>query len=375
MHVALNGWFWDQPSVGSGQYLRRLLQHLREIAPTLQLTLILPPRNRSPDNLPPNVNLMITDGPGGKWGKVWFEQRTFPKMVRQCNADIAHVPYWGPPLSCPAKLVTTILDVIPLLIPDYARGVANRLYTALVSAAAAGSTHTITISDAAKADIVAQLRLSPESITTTHLAADESFQPKPNAEQDAAVRQKYSLPNQFVLYIGGFDRRKQVDLLLLAYTYVARSVNGNIPLVLAGKEPQWGTSVFPDLRKYAAELGITEQIYWPGYIDEADKPSLYRLADMLVFPSRLEGFGLPVLEAMACGTPVIANNIAAITEIVGDGAFLVNDAREMAGTMIALWQQPDLRATLIQRGLAQAAQFSWRETAQKTLEVYEQLGE
>jgi glycosyltransferase involved in cell wall biosynthesis len=373
MHIALNGWFWDRPNTGSGQYLRRLLHAMQRVAPDTQFTLILPPHNTTPDNLPENTSILITRGPRGKLGKVWFEQRIFPKMVGQCQADIAHVPYWAPPLSCPAKLVTSILDVIPLVIPDYSRGFMNRLYTSLVSAAASGSAHTITISETAKADIVDYLNLPPESITTTHLAVESQYHPKLGAERDESVREKYGLPDQFVLYISGFDLRKQVNLLLLAYTYVIQAEGEYVPLVLAGREPKWGTLVFPDMRQYAEELGISENVYWPGYIDEEDKPSLYRLADVMVFPSMAEGFGFPVLEAMACGTPVGANNIDVIAEVVGDGAFLTNSAREMAGAIIALLNQEPLRESMINQGLAQATKFSWRKTAQQTLAVYERV--
>lgn len=369
MHIALNGWFWDRPNTGSGQYLRNLLHHLCIVAPDVQFTLVLPPHNKTPDALPERVNWMTTDGPGGKFGKVWFEQRVFPRMALRCGADIAHVPYWGTPLSSPVRLVTSILDVIPLMLPVYARGIATRLYTGLVSAASSGSAHTITLSEAAKADIVTHLHLPPESITPTHLAADPRFHPKIGAERDDSVREKYRLPERFVLHIGGFDVRKQVNMLLDAYTYLAQSGEG-VPLVLAGAEPQWGAPVFPDMRQYAAQLGLSEHIHWPGCIDEADKPSVIRLADVVVSASALEGFGLPVLEAMACGTPVVANSTAVTREVAGDGAFLTENAREMAGALVSVLNERPLRESLVTHGLARASQFSWRRTAQQTLAVY-----
>lgn len=373
MHIAFNGWFWDQVHVGSGQYIRRLLHNLRRVAPELQMTLVLPPHNTTPQDVPLNVNLVTTSGPRGKVGKVWFEQRTFPQMAARVGANIAHVPYWGPPLSSPVKLVTSVLDVVALVIPDYARSLGARFYTSLITAAARGSSHIITISNAAKADIVEQLGIAPEHITTTHLAVDEAYHPRMGAEHDEAVRRKYDLPEQFVLYLGGFDLRKQVNQLLLAYTFVGQAEGDNVPLVLAGREPKWGTSVFPDLRKYIQQLDIEPFVRWPGYIDEADKPALYRLADVFVYPSMYEGFGFPVLEAMASGTPTVANEIDVMKEIVGDGAFLVNSARAMAGAIIALLLQKPLRDTMINQGLAQATKFSWRKTAKETLAVYTQL--
>src|SRR5262249_43632452 len=138
MHIAFNGWFWNQPNTGSGQYVHHLLHNLRRIKPDLEMTLVLPPQ-AEPTDLPEHGNAIATHGMSGDIGKVWFEQRTLPKAVGQVGADIAHVPYWGPPLSSPARLVTSILDVIPLALPDYSRGFKGRLYTSLVSAAAHGS--------------------------------------------------------------------------------------------------------------------------------------------------------------------------------------------------------------------------------------------
>lgn len=375
MHVAINGWFWNQPYTGSGQYIRRLLHQLVKVAPDLQLTLILPPGVNQVDDVPENVSLLTTSGPGGDIGKVIFEQRTYPRMVAQVNADIAHVPYWGAPLSSPARLVTSVLDVIPVAIPEYSRGFKARLYTSLVSTSARGSAHIITLSEASKRDITEYLNIPPDDITVTYLAADPAFHPRLGSERDPAVREKYNLPDEFVLGIGGFDLRKQFDQLLLAYTYIVQAEGANYPLVLAGREPEWGTAMFPDLHKYADDLGISEHIQWIGAIDEADKPSLYRLARVFVFPSRYEGFGLPLLEAMASGTPVVANEVSSLPEIAGDGAFLVEPGSpsKMAGAILALLEQEPLRQTLINAGLARATHFSWRKTAQQTLDVYERV--
>jgi glycosyltransferase involved in cell wall biosynthesis len=375
MHVAVNGWFWNQPYTGSGQYIRRLLHNLVMVAPELHLTLILPPGVTEADDLPENVSIVTTTGRSDKIGKVMFEQHIYPRMVARVGADIAHVPYWGAPLASPARLVTSVLDVIPLAIPDYSRGVAARLYSALVSATARGSAHIITLSEASKIDITEYLGIPPEAITVTYLAADPVFHPRMGAERDAAVREKFNLPDDFVLGIGGFDVRKQFNQLLLAYTYVVQAEGDNFPLVLAGREPKWGTPLFPDMRRYADQLGIAEHIRWIGYVDEADKPSLYRLAKVFVFPSRYEGFGLPLLEAMASGTPVVANEASCFPEIVGDGAFLVEpgNPQAMAGAILALLNQEPLRQTMINAGLARATRFGWRKTAQETLAVYEKV--
>jgi glycosyltransferase involved in cell wall biosynthesis len=371
MHIAFNGWFWDQPNTGSGQYLRRLLAGLRRADATLRLTLIVPPHHTgAPDDLPPDVAVIRAGGPGGKLGKLWFEQRGFPAAAARLRPDIAHVPYWGPPLASPAPLVVSVLDVIPLALPEYAPGWAGKAYTSLAAAGARGAGHIITISEAAKADIVRYLDLPAESITTTYLGVDDAYHPRLGADNDAAVRRRYDLPDRYIFYIGGFDRRKQVNDLLLAYTYVRQAEGDEIGLVLAGRAPAWGTSVFPDLPKYAEQLGLGGVVRWIGTVDEADKPALYRMAGAMASPTLYEGFNLPVVEAMACGTPVVARDIPVMREIVGDGAYLVEDARRMAGALLALLGQPAFRQTMVNQGLAQATRYQWRKTARETLAVY-----
>jgi glycosyltransferase involved in cell wall biosynthesis len=371
MHIAINGWFWDQPHTGSGQYVGRLVTHLRRADSALRITLVLPGSEPSLP-VPEGVAVISAGGGRGHLEKVLFEQRAFPRLAAAAGADLAHIPYWATPLASSVPLVTTVLDVIPLILPAYARGVRGRLYTALVSASVQGSAHVIAISEAAKADIARHLRLPADRITTTHLAADEAYHPRLGAERDQEVRARYDLPEQFVFYLGGFDVRKQVAQLLHAYSYVYKAHGDEIPLVIAGQEPPWGGPLFPDLRKLALELGLDAAVRWIGPVAEADKPSLYRLASVFAYPSIYEGFGLPVLEALACGTPVVANKIPAIAEIVGDAAYLVDagDARAMGGALIALLIQNPLRETQIGRGLAQATRYQWRKTARETLAVY-----
>ena len=373
MHIAINGWFWDQPATGSGQYLRRLLASLGKVAPELDLSLVLPPHIQPPADLPNGARAVNAGRWSGKPGKVYFEQRAFPRAARQLHADIAHVPYWGTPLACPVKLVTTVLDVIPLLYPVYQSGFFTSLYTSLVSAAARGSSHLITISETAKLDIEEQLGMADEQIAVTYLAPDDRFHPQMDSQRDEAVREKYDLPERFVLYLGGFDWRKQVNMLLLAYTYVGEADGEAFPLVIAGREPAYDDRLYPDLREYSRRLQVDEYVRWIGFVDEADKPALYRLADVFVFPSLYEGFGLTALEAMASGTPVVTSDAIVFEEILEDAAYIVDNARAMAGAIIALLIQQPLRDAMINQGLALASRYSWRKTAQETLAVYERV--
>lgn len=371
MHVAINGWFWSQPQVGSGQYLRRLLPALRRARPDLQITLVVP-KSANLTDITEGVNVVTVNAGGGKLAKVWFEQRQFPAVVGRVKADLAFVPYWGGPLSSPAPLVVSVLDVIPLVLPEYAASTGAALYTSLVTASARGADHLITLSDASKVDVVKHIGVPAERVTFTHLAVDDAYHPQLGAERDAAVREKYQLPDQYILYLGGYDSRKQVNELMLAYTYVRQGAP-DVPLVLGGREPKWGTSVFPDLRAYAKSLDIEDSLMWIGYVDEADKPSLYRMAVASAYPSRYEGFGLPVVESMASGTPVAAWDVPVMNEIAGDAAYLVGSARALGGALLALINQKPLRETLTTQGLAQSTRYRWRKVATETLAVFDRV--
>ncbi len=373
MRIAINGWFWDQPFTGSGQYLRRLTASLRKAAPDMQIVLVLPGAGGAED-VPAGVETVFAGGGRGNLGKVRFEQRRFPSAVGKTKADIAHVPYWGAPLSSSAPLVVSILDAIPVALPAYTQGWRQKLYVSLQTSAARGATEILAISAAAKTDLIEYLSLPESRITVTHLAADEAFHPRMGAEHDDEVKEKYGLPDQFVLYLGGFDQRKNVIQLLEAYRYVSKAEGPEAPLVIAGTEPKWAEPLFPNLREAARERDLNDEVLrWIGRVDEADKPALYRLASVFVYPSLYEGFGLPVLEAMASGTPVVASQIPVMEEICGDGAYLVppGDARKMGGAILALLGQRDLRETQRSRGLARATHFQWRKTAKETLAVYE----
>lgn len=380
MHITFNGWFWDQPHTGSGQYLRHLLAALVQLAPEVRLSLVVPARMRRLDHLPPDVDVLpIPTRWGGHLAKVWFEQRAFPRAVTRLQADLAHVPYWGPPLRVSAPLVCTVLDVIPLAVREYRTGLRNRVYTSLAVAGARGAARVLTISQAAQADITRLIGLSPERIDVTPLAADRVFHPEIGREGDAAVRARYGLDDvdDFVLYLGSYAVHKNVRLLLAAYSYVAAGMGPDVPLVLAGHTPAaWDTARFPDLPAYAREVGLDDGcLRWIGPVDEDDKPALYRLASVFVFPSRYEGFGLGPLEAMASGTPVVACAASSVPEVVGEAAFLVDpdDSRAMGGAILSLLTQPEHAANLRNWGLARARDFSWRKTAEGTLAAYRRV--
>ncbi|MBN1976755.1 MAG: glycosyltransferase family 4 protein [Anaerolineae bacterium] len=372
MRVAINAWFWNSPTTGSGQYTQRLVEGLTALGQDLEIILVTTEqkqeaRSKRQEN-PASCRLHPVRCSRSNLGKVWFEQVAFPSACRRLHVDVAHVPYWAPPLRPTIPTVVTIHDLIPLLLHEYRGGPLVRLYTALVGYAARSAALALTDSAFSRQDIIAHLGLAPGRVRAIHLAAGDDYTPTPTPT-DADVRARYSLPERYVLYLGGFDVRKNVAALIDAYHRAAPTIGETHPLVIAGRLPENDTPFSPDPRRLARERGVVRFIAFP---DDADKPALYRGATAFIFPSRYEGFGLPPLEALACGTPVVGSDASSIPEIVGDGGLLLppDDVEGMAQALSRLATDADFRAELSQRALAQAARFSWEQTAQETLAAY-----
>lgn len=377
MHVAINAYFWNRPNTGSGQYTRQLVYHLNRLVSDLTITLVYPhiEGERPIADVPPSVQVKTVAIKPGNLEKVLFEQRGFPKACEALGADLAHVPYWGSPLQSAVPVVVTVHDLTTLLVREYRRGFRARLYTALVSASARGAAHIITDSKASQADIIEHLNIPAERVTPIYLAAGAEYKADSEFLMDMAILKKYELPDMYVLYLGGYEIHKNVTTLLLAYSYVAKALGEDYPLVLAGAKPDESGPHIPAYSKFIEELGLTDSIRWAGYIDEDDKPAVYRGAETFVFPSRHEGFGLPPLEAMACGTPVVTSNSSSLPEVVGDAGFAIDpdDERQFGGSIIATIVQEELAADLKAKGLKQAETFSWEKTATETLMVYSEV--
>ncbi len=375
MNVAINAWFWDNPSVGSGQYLKYLVPALLRADDSLAITLVSP-KPFAGEPATPRLTYHVASPPlpnlGSNLAKVWFEQITFPRACRKLGAELAHVPYFGSPLSPTVPTVVTIHDLIPMVLPAYRGDWRVRLYTSLVAAAAPQAKLILADSQASQRDILAKLRLPAERVRVVYLAPAPHYRPPQSWQQLVDIKKKYNLPDDFVLYLGGYDVRKNVSALLHAYTWVGHTLQDAFPLVLAGKLPTQETPLFPDPRRIARELGVEQYVITPGWIAEEDLPLLYAAATVFVYPSRYEGFGLPVLEAMACGTPVVTTTAASIPELAGPAAFQIDpdDTKHMAAPIIRLCTEENSNDELVERGFAQVEKFTWEKTAAETLRAY-----
>ncbi len=381
MRIAINAWFLNNPGTGSGQYLQGLLRAWSELATEHQF-LLATPLERFDYDLP-GLKTEFWPAPSPRWrgnlGKVLFEQVAFPSICRRWGADVAHVPYWGSPLRPTVPTVVTIHDLIPLLLPAYRGSPLVQFYTRLVSASARKAALILTDSLASKRDIERHLRIPPEQVRCIYLAVGERFDPQP-APEDSAIRLSYGLPdashpaeaNRYVLYLAAHDVRKNVETLVEAFATVAQA-DDDVILVIGGRLPARDDPVFFDPRPLIHEMGLSEKVRLIGWVEEADKPAILRGAACAVFPSRYEGFGLPVLEALACGTPMITSKISSMPELLGDAGFAMDpdDAQGLAGAMLACLVDEALSAELRRRGPEQAARFSWAQTAWQTLDVYD----
>lgn len=377
MKIAINAWFWDNPAVGSGQYLKYLLPALLAADDTLDITLISPkPFDQAQLESGSKLKFHVAKTPlanqTSNLAKVWFEQITFPRACRKLRVDVAHVPYFGSPLAPSVPTVVTIHDLIPMVLPEYRGGFLVRLYTSLAAAAVPQAKIILADSEASRQDILQKLGLPAERVWVVYLAPAPHFQPAESWQQLVEIKKKYKLPENFVLYLGGYDVRKNISALLHAYTWVSATLGDQYPLVLAGRMPDSDSAFFPDPLRIARELGIADSVITPGWVAEEDRPLLYAAATVFVYPSRYEGFGLPVLEAMACGVPVVTTNAASIPELAGPAAFQLDpsDTKHMAAPIIRLCTEEESRDMMIERGFVQVEKFSWEKTAEETLRAY-----
>ena len=301
--------------------------------------------------------------------RLHWQQIQLPLRARRAGADLLHVTGFDAPYWRPLPTVLTVHDLIGMLFPRNLPPIARFYWSRWLPSSVRRADHIIADSEHTRQDLVCLLHVREERITVIPLGVDRRFAPRP-PETVASLRGRLGLPGRFLLYVGTLEPRKGIDTLLSAWARIASRLP-DVDLVIAGK-PGWHTD---RLHLQARDLGVEPRVRWTGYVDHGDLPALYSAAEALVFPSRYEGFGLPPLEAMACGTPVITSNSSSLPEVVGDAGLLLppDDVSALAHAIYLVMTQPALRAELRERGLRRARDFTWERTAARTRAVYESV--
>ncbi|NJN66030.1 MAG: glycosyltransferase family 4 protein [Chloroflexaceae bacterium] len=378
MRIGIDTRYVSDHFPGIGRYVANLVRSLSRLDHPHTLVLLthpaLPNTRHSLDALRSAPNIEWSPLPMAARPFSLAEHLLIPRRCRVLRLDLLHSPYYLKPyagLPCPS--VVTIYDLIGRRFPSTLPARTRSLFNLATWLALRTSAHVLTISSSARDDIITSYRVPETRLTVTHLAADQRFCPQP-PEAIAAVRAAYHLPPRYVLYLGANKPHKNLERLVLAWAQLHEQPGQpEACLVMAGHEdPRYSQA-----RRIVAERGLSGTTRFLPNVNEADLPGLYGGADFFAFPSFYEGFGLPPLEAMACGTPVLCANASSLPEVVGDAALLVNPSSvsDLASGLQTLLTNPLLRADLRQRGLQQAQTFSWERTARKTLAVYEAVGQ
>ncbi len=297
------------------------------------------------------------------------------------NIDLVHYPYFDPffltlPLLKMTPTVVTVHDLIPIIFEDhFSRGLRGEIKWRIQKLSLMSASAVLTDSLASKEDIACVTGIDEQKIRVVYLSPSESFHPVVDKKTLTRVQKKYDLPEKFILYVGDVNWNKNIHGLLHAFSRVIK-IRPQTSLVLVGKQfHNERLSEIVRLNKLIRDLKLMGNIYRPGYVDDNDLPSMYSLASVYTQPSFAEGFGFPVLEAMACGCPVVASNASSLKEIAGP-SLLVNpsDTASMsAGIITVLEKTSSEREAIIKNGFDWVKRFSWQKVARETVAVYERV--
>jgi glycosyltransferase involved in cell wall biosynthesis len=296
---------------------------------------------------------------------------TLATELRRRPVDLLHVQYTAPPFA-PCPVVATIHDLSFEHLPQTFKRRSRMQLRLTVRRTARAASRILVPSEHTRRDIIETYKVGAERVSVTKLAAPDHFAPVEDEREVRGVRELYKITGDYILAVGSIQPRKNLTRLISAYSALRRArPHANLPqLALVGKRA-W---LYDETLRAIEESGIKDLTVLTGYVAESDLPALYTGALCFVYPSYFEGFGLPPLEAMQCGAPVIAGNKTSLPEVVGDAGLLVDpfDEDALAQALARLIDDSDLRACLRLKGLERARNFSWRETARLTIKAYEQ---
>lgn len=362
---------------GVGRFVRDIVRALLWLDRDNDYTLLYarPARQALPPRLPsgPNVSGRRLLFPQRGFNLLWYKLGIpLPVEVFGGHADVYHFPDFTLPPVRAARTVLTIHDLSFLLVPECAEtGLRTHLERVVPPSARQASLVTAD-SENTRNDIATLLDVPPERISVVYPGVDARFQPTADAQSLERIRAKYGVDFPFILYVGTIEPRKNLGRLLRAYVQLRQERRIPHRLVIAGGLGWLYGAVLREIEDLASQ----HEVVFLGRIPDEDLPYLYGLADLFVFPSLYEGFGIPVLEAMASGVPVVCSNTSSLPEVVGDAGVMVppDDVAALARAIGDLLEDPTRRALLRQRGIERAHRFSWEASARQLLEVYRRVG-
>jgi glycosyltransferase involved in cell wall biosynthesis len=360
MKIAIDARKWRD--YGIGTYVRNVVRHLAQIDRETTYLLFCNPADESAlrdlaENFVPVVDSSA--------GYSLREHISLPLKLRSLGAELLHSPHYVRPLFCGVPSVVTIHDCIHLLFPEYLPNrMAFQYARFMMGSAIRRSALVFTVSEASRRDI---LRFYPDAdpdrIQVVPNAIDVALLADPGEEEMDRVRERYQIRGRFVLYAGNVKPHKNVQRLIAAFGLLKqRPGHEDVKLLIIGESD--GIHKHGSLRRCAEAAGVRQDVRFFGFVPEHTLAALYRLASVFAFPSLYEGFGLPPLEAMACGTPVVTSRLSSLPEVVDDAALLVDPYRvdEIAHALERVLRDDELRADLVARGLVRAQQFSWERS-------------
>jgi len=354
---------------GAGNYMYRLVEGLLGLETRHEFVVFVRPTDRDAwGAFPPPHRIEPVGAAGWVATRLIWEQTVLPVLARRLRLDLLHSTHYSSPLARRVPSVVTFCDMTFVQRPEVHVPVKRLLFPWLMRASVARARRLIAISESTRRDMLVTYALEPERVVTVPLAAGPQWRPQP-AEQVREIAARYGLePRRYVLYVGVLEPRKNVHRLVEAFARIAAARPGLV-LALGGKRGWMADAVDAAI----ARAGLGERIRRLGYVANADLPPLVGGAAAFVYPSLYEGFGLPVLEAMSCGAPVITTNVSSMPEVAGDGALMVEpeDVGALASAIERVLDDRAFAADLGRRALAAASRFSWARCARETVDVYE----
>ncbi len=355
---------------GIGRYAASLAKTLTQIDTRNEYLLLTTERQTEPITRDGRVTQLALKA--AMIDEIW-EQLHLPTVLEDRKVDLYHNPCFSLPVVKTTRWrVATVHDVVfrrhPELVNPTLRDYLDRWSEHALDVADA----IITATEFSKRDIVETYGALAKRIEVIPHGVEQRFQRREDRNAAAALRKKYKLPRRFVLYVGAIEAKKNIDRLLEAFAMLVRNGrHGDRKLVLAGGQ---GGGAY-DLEQATKQVGLQGHVVYVGYVSDEDVVTLMNLADLFVYPSLYEGFGLPALEAMACGTPTVVSDATCLPEVVADGALIApaEDAAGLAERMAQVLNDKKLEEMLIQRGVRRAREFGWERTARWTLELYESV--